>query len=492
MPKKIRQPAVAGQFYPADREELKAMIGVYLKDIEIPFTPPLQAGQAPSFYKGGIKEVKALIAPHAGYVFSGPVAAHAYKELKGRKIKTAVLVGNSHTAYFNGIAVDDSLFWRTPLGEVEVDKKLAEKLVELDGDIKFNNEAHRAEHSLEVQVPFLQSVLKGNFKIVPLLFGNVGEDGYKKLAVALAKNLGDDDLVVISSDMSHYPLYEDANKIDNETLKKIKEGNIEELEAHIARVENKNISNEQTLLCGIDGVKTIMELANILGWRAEILKYANSGDTPIGDRDSVVGYGAIAFAKIKNKKSKIKNNEKGSDLLNDDQQRQLLRIAKTSVENYVKTGKAPVININDERLNWKEGAFVTLKNGGELRGCIGQIIPGDNPLWQVVRDMAVAAATEDGRFSPVSAAELDSLEYEISVLSAPQKIINWQDIELGKHGVIIKKGLRGGVFLPQVALETGWSKEEFLRELCYQKAGLLPDSYKDDGVEIKIFTAQVF
>ncbi len=284
--KKIRQPAVAGQFYPADARELRGVVNGYLKEAET--SPP------PLLIKEG--NIKALIAPHAGYVFSGPVAAHAYKELKGRKTETVVIIGNSHAAYFNGIAIDDSDAWRTPLGEVEVDKELAEKLMKMDGEVKFNSEAHRAEHSLEVQAPFLQLVLKDNFKIAPLLFGNAGEDGYKKLAAALAKNLGDGDLVVISSDMSHYPSYEDANKIDNETLKKIKEGSIEELEAHIAQVENKNISNEQTLLCGIDAVKTIMELANILGWRAEILKYANSGDAPIGDKESVVGYGAVVFA----------------------------------------------------------------------------------------------------------------------------------------------------------------------------------------------------
>ena len=511
MSKKNRQPAVAGQFYPSDRGELRIIIDNYLKEAKIPPhhfkspLPPLSRGNP----QGGIEWAKALIVPHAGYVFSGLVAAHAYKAIQDRKIETVVIICNSHTAYFDGIAVDDSLFWRTPLGEVEVDKKLAEKFAELDGDIKFNSEAHKAEHSLEVQLPFLQMVLQDGFKIVPLLFGNAKRDGYKKLAVALAKNLGDDDLVVISSDMSHYPSYEDANKIDNETLKIIRKGGIEELEAHIAEVENKNIPNEQTLLCGIDGVKTIMELANILGWRAEILKYANSGDAPVGDptslklrgasKESVVGYGAVVFAEsqkleVRSKNFKELSSEASelSSVLNCEQQRVLLNIAKIAVESYIKTGKVSEFEINDERLNWKEGVFVTLKRDGKLRGCIGQIIPGDKPLWQVARDMAIAAAAEDDRFSPVSAAELGDLEYEISVLSAPQKITNWQDIELGKHGVIIKKGLRGGVFLPQVANETGWSKEEFLAQLCYQKAGLSADCYKDKDVEISVFTAQVF
>ncbi|MFH0923192.1 MAG: AmmeMemoRadiSam system protein A [Candidatus Falkowbacteria bacterium] len=182
-----------------------------------------------------------------------------------------------------------------------------------------------------------------------------------------------------------------------------------------------------------------------------------------------------------------------NSILNKKQQQELLNIARTSVENYIRSGRMPEFNIGDERLNRREGAFVTLHKKGKLRGCVGQIIPSGKALWQVVRDMAVAAAVEDNRFSPVSAEELGELKYEISVLSAPRKINNWQEIELGKHGVIINKGLQSGVFLPQVADETGWSKEEFLAQLCCQKAGLSADCYKNDAnVELKIFTAQVF
>ncbi|MBU4319369.1 MAG: AmmeMemoRadiSam system protein A [Proteobacteria bacterium] len=182
-----------------------------------------------------------------------------------------------------------------------------------------------------------------------------------------------------------------------------------------------------------------------------------------------------------------------NSILNKKQQQELLKIARASVEGYIRSGSAAKFSISDDRLKVKEGAFVTLRKDGKLRGCIGQIIPSGKALWQVVRDMAVAAAVEDNRFLPVRAEELEELKYEISVLSAPRKINNWQGIELGKHGVIIKKGLRSGVFLPQVADETGWSKEEFLAQLCCQKAGLSADCYKNDAnVELKIFTAQVF
>ena len=181
------------------------------------------------------------------------------------------------------------------------------------------------------------------------------------------------------------------------------------------------------------------------------------------------------------------------ELLDKRQQKELLAIARQTVESYVREGKILKFEIKDERLQKKEGAFVTLHKDGELRGCIGQIIPTDKPLWEVVRDMAIAACSEDYRFNPVAENELNKLDYEISVLSAPEKIDNWQDIKLGEHGVIIEKGRQSGVFLPQVATETDWSLEEFLSQLCSQKAGLDPDCYKKTGdVKLKVFTAQIF
>jgi uncharacterized protein len=182
-----------------------------------------------------------------------------------------------------------------------------------------------------------------------------------------------------------------------------------------------------------------------------------------------------------------------SELLNNNQKKELLEIARKAVENYVREGKIPEFKVENERLQRREGAFVTLRKGGELRGCIGQIVPAGKPLWKVARDMAIAAASEDHRFNPVAKNELDKLDYEISVLSVPEKIDNWQNIKLGKHGVIMEKGRQGGVFLPQVATETGWGLEEFLSQLCSQKAGLDPDCYKKTGdIKLKTFTAQVF
>lgn len=474
MPKKIRPAAVAGQFYPNEPGAITDQIQRYLN-------------QAPEEKING--EIKAIIVPHAGYDFSGAVAAHAFKQLKSKKIKTAVVIGNSHKAYFDGAAIDDSDAWQTPLGQVAIDKELADKLVKTDGSIKYNSAMHASDHPLEVEIPFLQTSLEGDFKIVPIMFGNKADDTYKKLARGLKDNLGPDDIVVISTDMSHYPKYEDANKIDKETLEKIKIGKAEDLVAYVERIENSGYANEQTVLCSLDAVKTVLELASLAGWdKIDVLKYANSGDVPlIGDKARVVGYGAVAFAQ-----STSGNAASASEELNADEQKILLKIAKETVKNFVTNGKISEFDISEEKLNKKQGAFVTLDKDGQLRGCIGQIVPSNQPLWRVVRDMAVAACSEDGRFDPVNKDELNKLEYEISVLSTPEPIADWQKIELGKHGVIVKQGGKSGVFLPQVAIDTGWSLEEFLSELCWQKAGLSPSCYKDKNTQILVFTAQVF
>lgn len=488
MPKKIRQPAVAGQFYPNETGAITDKIQRFLK-------------QVPERKLSG--QIKAVIAPHAGYDYSGLVAAYAFKVLVGRTAGTVVIISNSHQAYFDGAVIDDNDFWQTPLGQVAVDKELADKLIAGSGGaVKYDNVPHREDHNLEVELPFLQTVLESGFKIVPIEFGNKDDGSYEKLARALADNLDEDDLVVISTDMSHYPEFKDANKIDRGTLEKIQAGDVAELEKYVVEVESADYTNEQTVLCGLDAVKTVMKLAVLAGWNEiEVLKYANSGDAPvIGDKNKVVGYGAVVFSQTRNSQPIIRSSSAGitsteavlAGELNNEQQKVLLKIAKETVEGFVKTGKIPEFNVADAKLNQKQGAFVTLHKKGELRGCIGQIVPSSEPLWQVVREMAVAACSEDGRFNPVSAEELPDLEYEISVLSVPARIDDWRKIELGRDGAIVRRDGSSGVFLPQVATETGWSLEEFLGQLCWQKAGLELDCYKDKDTEIQTFQAQVF
>ncbi len=469
----IREPAVAGQFYPADKEELIRQVDGFLAKA---------ATEKPA------GAILGLMVPHAGYEYSGAVAAAGFKQLEGTDIETVILIGNSHRAYFENAAIYSEGYFKTPLGEVEIDADLAQKIMKEDKKVKADNSAHESEHSLEVELPFLQRVLK-NFKLVPILIGSASFDDIKALAYAIGKNIKDKKiLLVASSDMSHYPPYDRANYADKKTYEAILNGRVEDLEKTIAQLEREGIPNAQTFLCGKEAVETLMLAMQNSGAKdIRLLKYANSGDTaddlPAGrqGKTQVVGYSAIAFY----------GGQNDFELSSTEQQR-LLGIARQTVESYVRTGTVPALAENSPALNQKLGVFVTLKKDGELRGCIGNFT-GDakDSLWRNVMNMAVAAAAQDPRFLPVTAAELPKLEYEVSVLSPLQKIDDWRKIKLGKHGVEVKSGSRSGVFLPQVAAETGWDLDTFLEQLCSQKANLPRTCWQDKNTEIYVFTAQI-
>ncbi len=475
----VRKAAVAGAFYTADAEDLTKEVDGFLANVK---------------KINLLGRVLAIVVPHAGYAYSGQVAAYGFKQLEGRKINSAVIICNSHTARFSGIAIDDTDIWQTPLGITRLDKELSDKLVKEGGVIQYNRSAHKSDHTIEVEIPFLQIVLDGEFKIVPILFGNIHDDSYKRLAQALANNLGKDDIVVVSSDMSHYPSYEDANKIDRETLKAIKEKDIEKLEMHISSVMDQNIPGEKTVLCGIDGIKTIMELCNILGdCKIEILNYANSGDVKIGDKSRVVGYSSALIYKLSSSEGEGEGKEEmimKDEYLTKEEKQKLLLIAKNSIVKAVTGKKAPEVEVTESRLQENCGAFVTIKKHGQLRGCIGYIIAA-KPLHETVRDVAASAAVNDNRFSPVSKKELDELELEISALTPLKRIESVEEIEVGKHGIYMKRGFSSGLLLPQVATEYGWDREAFLEHTC-NKAGLPRDAWKDKSTEIYIYSAEVF
>jgi AmmeMemoRadiSam system protein B/AmmeMemoRadiSam system protein A len=464
-----RQPVVAGAFYPAGKAELGAMVDGFLARAK----PPEVQG-----------ELKVLVVPHAGYVFSGQVAAYGYKELVGKSFDTVVLMCDSHRGYFDGIAVYPGGSWRTPLGGVKVDGDFARGLVKADPKARLDEAAFGGDHTLEVQLPFLQKVLKGEFKIVPVLFGNVGPEDFRGLADAILKNgKGKSVLVIGTTDLSHYPAYEDAKISDAKTIEGVVSGDVDTLEKNIAETKRKGLGNLATCACGEDAVKAAMLVAKGMGaGEIKLLGAANSGDVS-GEKGRVVGYAAVGFFAPK-------GDAGGS--LNGRERGELLTIAEQSVVSFVKKGKVPKFEIADPKLEEKLGAFVTLKKGGRLRGCIGRFSPTTIPLYEVVSQMAVAAASQDARFSPVKPGELEELTYEISVLSVPEKVKGWRDVVIGRDGVIIRKGLRSGVFLPQVATEHNMTLEQFLGELCAQKAGLPRDCYKDSGVELLVFRAEVF
>jgi len=462
----IRKPAVAGKFYPGDKDELTKTIDGFLSNAK------------PEKAKGMIT---GMIVPHAGYEYSGHVAAYGFKELEGETVDTVIIMGNSHHERFPGAAIFSGTAFETPLGSVPVDTALAKAIVGSTDKATFNDSPHILEHSIEVEVPFLQRVIK-DFKVVPVLFGNSGEDDFRPVADAIVKNIkGKNVLVIASSDLTHYPSYKDSKYADARTLKAIATGDVSTLSGTVFSLESENLANTVTFACGIDAIKALLLIERSLGANEiKILKSANSGDV-MNDKSRVVGYGAVGFF-----------SERRGDLLNKTEEAKLLDIAKKTVETYVKTGKEPVIKNTLPFLEQKLGAFVTLKEQGELRGCIGRFSPTDIPLYQVVENMAVAAATEDTRFKPVAKEELPFIDYEISVLSTLSKVSDAGDIVLGRDGVKVIKGANSGVFLPQVATETGWDMDKFMGELCSQKAGLPQDCWKDKDTNLYTFTAQVF
>lgn len=473
----IRKAAVAGGFYPGSKPELENFVDTMLRQT------------TPSVIKGNIR---GIIVPHAGYIYSGPVAAYAYKALEGQDIKTVIILSNSHTDWFSGISIYKEGSFETPLGLVEIDKAFAEKIMAASPKVIIERpSAHMREHTLEVQLPFLQRVLK-NFKIVPLVFGNDDSALTTLLADALKKNIDDKTLIVASTDMSHYPPYDAASTADHQTIQAIQTGKAENLDATLKKLGGERVPNAETFLCGVSGVRTLLLVSQTLGFsNVHFLNYSNSGDSFMGDKSRVVGYSSFAFTKSGESEADKPKPFSEENLLNNAEREELLAMARSTVESYVRTQKVPTLTPTSQTLQQKLGAFVTLNEYGQLRGCIGRFEPGI-PLYEVISQMAIAAATQDPRFRPVNPDELGKLEYEISVLSPLRDIKSADEIVIGKHGVTVSKGFHHGVFLPQVATETGWSKEEFLSELCSQKAGLPRNCWKDPSVKLQVFTAEVF
>ncbi|MFH1182957.1 MAG: AmmeMemoRadiSam system protein B [Candidatus Moraniibacteriota bacterium] len=478
----IRRSVVAGMFYPADRDELSDKIDEFLRNVRI---------------KGenSIRIPKVILVPHAGYEYSGQVAAYGYKLLEDRDVKTVLLLGSSHNYPVSGIITDGSDSWETPLGKVELDQDLISKL-----RLPIDPEPFISEHSLEVQLPFLQKVLPAGFKIVPILVGDIDHIGtehalFLYFASNIAKYINENTLVIISSDMSHYPSYDDAKKSDQKVINSILTGDINKFEATIAGLEKDNIPNAATFMCAHPAVELGMTIAKqIKANNIQLLKYANSGDAT-GDKSRVVGYASIGFFFSISNDNRVETGH-APFLLEKEERDELLKIARDSVESFVKNGKIPnfisrVETQNFASLHKKSGIFVTLEIADNLRGCIG-LMESNLPLYETISEMAVAAATQDPRFVPVSAEDLPRIKYEISVLSPMEKVNNVDEIELGKHGVKVQNSGRSGVFLPQVALETGWELEEFMAHLCRDKAGLPADCWQDSSTEVYIFTAEVF
>ena len=466
--RRVRRSAVAGAFYPANPAELGKMIGDFLSGAA---PPPLD-------------DVVAITAPHAGYSFSGSVAAYSYALLQGRKFDRVVVIAPSHYEAFGFSSVYDGAAYSTPFGEVPVDQEFAAKLAKMSPAIKLSGIGHtpspdHPEHALEVQLPFLQRVL-GPFLLVPVVVGDQSYASCRALGLALAKLVaGTHTLIVASSDLSHYHTYAEAVALDRRTLRGIAEYDY----FNLAR----NLELRVWEACGGGPIVAAMIAAERLGAsEAKLLRYANSGDTG-GGRSRVVGYSAVAF--IRNVKPG-NTAEEGFSLAQPEKDA-LLTIARRSVESAVREGNKYECSAGGlDALTHERGAFVTLTEHGQLRGCIGYVAP-IKPLYLTVRDVAVMAALRDTRFRPVAASELEDLEYEISVLSPLRRVRDVREIQIGLHGLLIHQDGYEGLLLPQVASEAQWDRATFVEQTC-SKAGLAANAWQDPAADLFRFTALVF
>jgi len=457
----VRKPAVAGTFYPQEKGKLSLAIESFLEKARL-------------FYSWDKKIPKVIISPHAGINFSGPVAAWGYKHLLDAKgIKNVVLIGTSHNYLFSHGAVFGQGVWQTPLGKIGINEKLTKKLIQTKG-FEDDPSPHLPEHTLEMQLIFLQKVIANDFKIIPILFSQINQSFLATAAGGLAKILSrKDTAMVVSTDLSHYPDYKIANVIDSMTVESVLSADKEKFRNWINDLNKWRGFDVETLACGQEAIKLVLEIAERLKLEdRRYYRYANSGDVA-EEKDRVVGYGSLGFYEGKQ-----------------DYQVEGLQLARRTLEFFMRTGKLPKIDIKSARLNKIGGVFVTLRKQGELRGCIGNIV-GKETCGQGIAENILNAAFHDPRFEPLNYSEVKDVNIEVSLLSPLKKVNDWRKIKLGCDGVMIKKGGAGGVFLPQVGREIT-DLEHFLSLLCVEKAGLEADCYKNLDTELYTFTAQVF
>ncbi len=437
---KVKEPSAAGSFYPGDPAELLQAVDRLIE-------------KAPTPVVDG--KLLALIVPHAGYDFSGGVAAHAYNSLKGRDIDTVILIGPSHRSAFAGASVYTEGAMGTPLGTVPINGEMASALIDKKAGITFNPAPFASEHSLEVQLPFLQRVLK-DFTIVPILLGSPTRESYISLTTKLSELLlkNPRTMLVISTDLSHYHDRATASQLDGKVIDAMTRMSTADLERYLVSREGE--------MCGGFPVVYGMTVARNLGATNGVLfRQADSGDVT-GDLKSVVGYAAMGLYQTP---------------LSAAQKAELIAMAKKAVVSRVTMKELPEVGTLDPRLRAEGAAFVTLKDQqGNLRGCIGSI-QAVTPLFRSVIDNAAAAATSDPRFHQVRPEELVGLSYEVTIISPLEPLDDPSDVTIGTHGLYLQTVGTSSVFLPHVPVENHWDLATYLQELSL-KAGLAKDGWK--------------
>jgi hypothetical protein len=508
--KRVRLPARAGQWYELAPAALAKQVEGYLEKAKV----PTSSGH-----------LLALIEPHAGYAYSGPTAAFGYRLLRGTSVSRVIILGVPHFVPVVGCALPNYTHFQTPLGEVPLDREVCDKLL-TSPPFTESTRAHDPEHSVEAQLPFLQRTLT-DFRIVPILVGEMADADRAKAAEALRGFLDDKTLIVVSSDFTHYGAdygYVPFRTQVQENLDKLDHGAVKQIQALDPRGFVDYVNQTGATICGRSGIALLLEILKPLGdVTASELTYTTSGSLT-GNWSASVSYCAIAFTRagapapskpvsraqetsqppkptgmvvdgmpgIRRGEPPVKPVLTGPNFLSKEDQQACLKLARQSLEQYLQTRQ--LLKVDDSsfsaNLQAKHGCFVTLKKQGDLRGCIGRIV-GDTPLCDTVVEYAVHAAVDDPRFPAVTLKELKDLDIEISVMTPLERVTDLKDIQVGRDGLLIKMGANQGLLLPQVATEYGWDRDTFLAHTCL-KAGLPPDAYKSPRAELLRFSAQVF
>ena len=458
-----RAPAVAGQFYPANPNLLS-------KAIDEAFASATQNKES--------EDVRAIIVPHAGYVFSAKVAASGFKKLRtSTSYEHIFLIGSSHVMSFEGASVFTGKHYITPLGKVNIDP-LAKELVEKSTVLTNNLAPHLKEHSLEVEIPFLQKLYGEDLSIIPIIIGTNNKEVCEKIAKELTPYFTDKNIFVISSDFSHYPDDETARMSDSMMFDAIAKNSPEKFLEAKYDIEQKKFPGIATAMCGWTSALTLLYITSQSpDLKFTLLDTKTSGDSEYGDKNQVVGYMSIS----------ITSNEFH---LSESDKHTLLKLARRAIELNLQNKHAETDSSSlSFAMETNCGAFVSLYVDDDLRGCIGTF-RNDRTLYKNVIEMAASAATSDYRFIPLKTGELNKLHIEISVLTPMRKVASINEIQLGKHGIYIHKGSHHGTFLPQVAEGKDWTVEDFLGYCARDKANIGWDGWRN--AEIFTYEAIVF
>jgi hypothetical protein len=484
--KSVRKAAVAGMFYPKDKKELEEMIEKFLNNVK------------PEEKEGNLGKIKAIIVPHAGYVHSGQIAAFGFGQLSKEEYETVIILAPSHYSAFRGASIINKTHYETPLGEIKISADKTKNLLKGSNLISSVRGAHDREHAIEVELPFLQKTLQGEeFEIIPLLISQVSEDDMKKIALALRPYVDTrKTLIVVSSDFTHQgPRYGYVPFNENvwKNVEKLDLGAIE----YIKNIDPKGFWNyireTGATICGKNAIYILLEIfkdrkkeINVTLLSYKINKFNGNS----------VSYASIVFHSRKEKKMEKTGGVGGEEVVTEEEKKYLLKLARETLESYIKEGKKiEPKEAESENLKKKLATFVTLEKHGQLRGCMGHL-QAFQPLYLDVRDNSIAAAIKDPRFPRVREEELRDIEIEISILTTPELIKAESSEEYLekivplRDGIIIERGPYRATYLPQV-WEQIPEKKSFLGNLC-RKANLEYECWKDPQTKIYRYSAIVF